>query len=161
MAKKTSHSKPASRILNRKATFQYHILEKMEVGIVLAGCEVKSIRIGQVSLAEGFVKIEPESKEMFLYGVDIAPYQHTDPNTAPDRRRRRKLLAHKRQIAKLLTHTAAKGTTIVPMAMYFVRGMAKVEIGVGRGKQQHDKRQTIKNRETDREIRRQMSRKAL
>ena len=105
------------------------------------------------------MKIEPDSEELFLYNVDIAPYQHADLKTAPERKRRRKLLAHKRQIAKLLCHTAAKGTTIVPLAVYFVRGIAKLEIGVGRGKQHYDKRQTIKNRETDREIRRQMSRK--
>jgi len=161
MARKATPPNTGVRIVNRKAKHDYHILEKIEVGIVLWGCEVKSIRNSQVSLAEGFANIEPATMELFLHNVDIAPYSHADPAKAPDRKRRRKLLAHKREIAKLHQHTATKGTTLVPLAMYFVRGMAKLEIGIARGKRDYDKRQSIKNRDSDREIRRGLARKVI
>jgi len=149
------------RIVNRKAYYDYHILEKLETGIALVGSEVKSIRNGQVSLAEGFARVESADMGLYLYNVDIAPYaQATGPN-AHEPKRRRKLLAHKHQINKLLGHTLAKGTTIVPLTMYFVRGMVKVEIGIAQGKKVHDKRETIKSRDADRQIRRAMTRKVL
>ncbi len=159
MAQKKKHADANPRIVNRKARHDYHILETLEVGIALAGSEVKSVRQGQISLAEGFIRVELPSMELFLYHVDIAPYGHGDVASAPDRRRRRKLLAHKRQIIKLTEHTTAKGTTIVPLAMYFARGMAKLEIGVARGKKMYDKRQTIKDRESQRQIQRGLARK--
>ncbi len=161
MAKKNTKSSGSPRIVNRKARHDYEILETLEVGIALLGSEVKSIRQSQASLAEGFARVEPATMELFLYNVDIAPYEHARLAEPPDRQRKRKLLAHKREIEKLLGHTTAKGTTIVPLAMYFVRGNVKLEIGVGRGKKTVDKRQTIQKRDTDREIRRRLARKVI
>lgn len=157
MAKKDA----GPRIVNRRAYHDYDILEKLEVGMALTGSEVKSIRNSQVSLAEGFASIDSHTMQLMLYNVDIAPYPHADPATTPHRKRHRKLLAHKRQIAKLMGHTTAKGITIVPLAIYFIRGMAKLEIGVARGKKSVDKRQSIKDREASVQIRRGMTRKRL
>lgn len=162
MAKKQHQSDKSPRIVNRKARHEYHILETLEVGIALAGCEVKSIRDGQVSLAEGFAKIENDpTPQLYLYNVDIAPYSHAVGHSTLERKRRRKLLAHKRQILKLMGLTTQGGTTLIPLAMYFVRGKVKLEIGLAKGKKNVDKRQSIKSRDADREIRRGMSRKKL
>ncbi len=148
------------RIVNRRAWHDYHISEKLECGIELMGSEVKSVRHGQVSLAEGFARVEPRTLELFLYQVDIAHYKQGGANQH-DPQRPRKLLAHKRQLRELLGATSAKGVTLVPTAMYFVRGKVKVEIGLGVGKKQYDKRQDTKRREHDREIRRAMTRKVI
>lgn len=148
------------RIVNRRARHDYHVLENVECGIVLVGSEVKSIRNGQVSLAEGFARVEPGDMGLYLYNVDIAAYAYAGPG-GHDPKRRRKLLAHKRQIHNLFTHTSAKGTTLVPLAMYFSRGIVKVEIGVAHGKREYDKRQDLKTREADRAIRAAMTRKRL
>lgn len=161
MAKKKSQFLENPRAVNRRAWHEYHILEKLEVGIQLTGGEVKSLRQGQVSLAEGFVRVEPATMELFLYGVDIAPYMHAGPQQAIERKRRRKLLAHRREISKLLGQPTTSGLTIVPLAMYFLRGWAKLEIGVARGKKAHDKRQVIKSREADRAIRRGLTRRVI
>jgi len=148
------------RIVNRRATHDYHISEKLETGIVLRGSEVKSIRQGKVSLAEGYAMVEPKTGELQLLNVDIAPYpQAGDDQHEPKRPRR--LLAHKRQIDQLAGQTTAKGVTLVPLAMYFVRGKVKVEIGVGTGKKTHDKREDMKRKSADREIRRAMTRKVI
>jgi len=159
MAKKTKDSM-TPRIVNRAARHKFAILETIEVGIVLLGSEVKSIRHGQASLAEGYARVEPEDMGLYLYGVHVAPYSHAGPAGHPPLRRRQ-LLAHKREINRLLDQTTAKGTTLIPLAMYFKRGMVKVELGVAVGKQHHDKRQDIKTREADREIRRGMTRKVI
>ncbi len=147
------------RIVNRRARHEYHVLESLEVGIQLLGSEVKSVRAGQVSLAEGFARVEPDM-QLYLYNVDIAPYAQAGPQ-GHEPKRRRKLLAHKRQIEKLFGQTTAKGTTLVPLTMYFVRGMAKIELGVVRGKQAHDKRQALKEKDAGKEIRRAMTRKVI
>lgn len=148
------------RITNRKARYDYHILDSLEVGIVLVGSEVKSIRNGQVSLAEGFGRIDAKTMELFLHDVDIAPYTQAGPqNHEP--KRMRKLLAHKRQIAKLLGQTASKGATLIPLTMYFVRGMVKLEIAAAVGKRAYDKRQAMKKRDAGKEIRRAMTRKVV
>lgn len=161
MSKKRSESTHTPRIVNRKARYDYHVLEKLEVGLVLRGSEVKSVRNGQVSLAEGFARIEPADMGLYLHDVDIAPYAHaTGPNSHTPKRRR-KLLAHKRQIQKLLGLTSDKGTTLVPLAMYFVRGKVKLELAVARGKRAYDKRQSIKTRDADAQIRRGMTRKII
>jgi SsrA-binding protein len=156
MAKRADNLSP--RIANRRAFHDYHIDEKLEVGIVLTGSEVKSIRHGNVSLAEGFARIEPATMALLLHDVDIATYpQAGDRNH--ERKRPRKLLAHKRQIDKLATATAAKGATLIPLAMYFSdRGIVKVEIGVATGKHHHDKRADLKKKADQREIDRAMSR---
>ena len=161
MAKKSKDKTTTPRIVNRKARFEYHILEKLEVGIVLLGSEVKSVRNGQVSLAEGFARVEPGDMGLYLYNVDIAPYSHASGPNSHEPKRRRKLLAHKRQIQSLLGQMTAKGTTLVPLAMYFVRGKVKLEIGVGRGKKDYDKRHAIKDRDAHKQIRHSMTRKII
>ncbi len=147
------------RIANRRAYHDYHIGEKFEVGIVLKGSEVKSIRNGQVSLAEGFAMIEPATMELWLHNVEIAPYTHAGPTNQHTPKRQRKLLARKREIRMIHDKHITKGVTLVPLAMYFVRGKIKLEIGVGTGKKAYDKRQDMKKKDADREIRRSMSRK--
>ena len=159
MAKKTGKNK-SPRIVNRKARHDYHIMETLEVGMSLLGSEVKSVRDGQVSLAEGYARVEPADMQLYLYDVDIARYSHAGGD-GPDPKRRRKLLAHKRQINHLFGITTDKGTTLIPMAMYFVRGRAKLELAVGRGKRSYDKRDAMKQRDSDREIRKAMTRKRL
>ena len=149
------------RIVNRKARHNYHVLEKLEVGIVLTGSEVKSVRNGQVSLGEGFARVEPTDVQLYLYKVHIAAYTHAAGDNGHDPLRTRKLLAHKRQINRLLGQTISKGTTLIPLAMYFVRGRVKVEIGLVRGKRTHDKREDLKTREAQRQIQRGMTRKML
>ena len=160
MSKKISNSHEP-RILNRRARHEYHVLEKLECGIILQGSEVKSVRSGQVQLGQGFARVEPRDLSLFLHGIDIAPYPHASGKNAHDPKRPRKLLAHKRQIAQLLDKTGPKGTTLVPLAMYFVRGRAKVELGLVTGKKTHDKRQDLKTREADRQIRRAMTRRRI
>ena len=158
MAKPSKEHTP--RIVNRRARFEYHILETLETGISLLGSEVKSVRNGQVSLAEGFARIDPNDMGLYLHDVDIARYSHGGPHQHEPKRRRR-LLAHKRQIEKMLGLTTAKSTTIVPLAMYFRRGWVKVELGVARGKRQHDKRQDMKTREAREQVQRAMTRKRI
>jgi SsrA-binding protein len=118
------------------------------------GSEVKSLRAGKAQLQEAYARVE--SGQLILYGAHIDPYENANI-TAHEPLRSRKLLAHKREIRKLEDATKEKGTTIVPLSIYFKGGRAKVEIGVGVGKQQFDKRQSIKKREMDREIRKAMS----
>ena len=160
MAKKPSQKNATPRIVNRRARYDYHVLEKIEVGLVLLGSEVKSVRQGQVSLAEGYARIEPSDMQIYLHDVDIALYSHGGP-AQHEPKRQRKLLAHSRQIKHLFALTTGKGTTLIPLTMYFVRGRVKLELGVAQGKRTHDKRQTIKTREANREIRRAMTRKVL
>ncbi len=159
MAKKTGKDK-SPRIVNRRARHDYHIMETLEVGLALLGSEVKSVRDGQVSLAEGYARIEPADMQLYLYEVDIARYVHSGPD-GHETKRRRKLLAHSRQIKQLLALTTDKGTTLIPLTMYFVRGRVKLELAVARGKRSYDKRDTMKQRESDREIRKAMTRKRI
>jgi SsrA-binding protein len=161
MAKKKDKKNREPRIDNRKARHQYHIEDKLEVGIALLGSEIKSIRLGEISLAEGFARVEPKTGELWLHGVHIAPYAQATGTNAPDANRSRKLLAHKREIRKLVGQTSAKGATLVPLALYFVRGRAKLEIGVATGKTHQDKRQDLKSKDADRDMRRAMTRKRL
>lgn len=162
MAKKKIN--PASReprIENRKASHQYSIDERLEVGIVLRGSEVKSVRLGQVSLAEGFARVEPATMELWLHGVNIALYPHAGGANGHEAAASRKLLAHKREIKRLFGLTSAKGTSLIPLCMYFKGGRVKMEIGVGTGKKQHDKREDLKKKDASREIRRAMAKKVL
>jgi SsrA-binding protein len=156
--KKKDQARPNShrvRIRNRKAWHEYHIEMKVECGIVLLGTEVKSIRAGQAKLDEAYARIH--GSEVFLIGAHIAPYPQAAEGMQHATDRKRKLLLHRRQIAELLSHTRQKGKTIVPLEMYFKRGMVKVELGVAVGKTRYDKRETIKRkqhqREMDREVR--------
>jgi SsrA-binding protein len=136
---------------NRKAFFQYQVMERAEAGIALLGTEVKSIREGGLSFSDSFVELR--GGELFLVGCHIAPYTHGNQmNHVPDRDR--KLLLHKREIQKLGGKVTGKGLTLVPLRAYLRRGRVKVEIGLGRGKRAHDKRETIKRRDIERETRR-------
>jgi SsrA-binding protein len=134
--------------VNRRALRDYKVLERVEAGIELRGTEVKSIRLGHVSMVGAFARIEKE--EAFLFGLNISPYDHGNQfNHDPERPRR--LLLHKHEILKLQAKAEQKGLALVPLAMQFRKGRVKVEIGVCRGKQEHDKRETIKRRTADRE----------
>ncbi len=152
MAKKGSkHDEPKgpATIQNRRAAFDYKILDTIEAGIVLAGSEVKSIFLGLANLTDSYVRIEKD--EAWLYNADIEPYKHTT-HFAPGRRRDRKLLLKRREINQLEMKVQGKGLTLVPLKIYFnERGKAKVLIGFGEGKKAHDKRDTIAERETKRQ----------
>jgi SsrA-binding protein len=134
---------------NRRARFEYHILESLEAGLVLTGTEVKSIRGGGVSLNEAYARIR--DGEAWLVGMHIPPYkQGSFSNTEPNRPR--KLLLHKEEIARLQSRIGEKGLTIVPLRLYFTRGMAKLQLGVARGKKLWDKRADAAKRDVEREI---------
>ncbi len=155
---KNGKAKPDPVIENRKARFEYTIGETLECGIQLLGYEVKSVREGKVSIAEGYVAAEIEPPSLMLHGVNIAEYAPAGkPPTSPTRTR--KLLANKREILRLYKAVLAKGTTLVPLKIYFKNGWAKCLIGVGEGRQKHDKRQAIKERESKREISRAISKR--
>ena len=155
------------RIANRRAHHDYLITETLECGIQLVGSEVKSVRLGRVQLAEGYAVIEEDRSdptrrpELLLLNVDIGLYPHAAGEQQHAPRRSRRLLAHRRQIDKFAGLAASKGTTLVPLAMYFVRGRIKLEIGVGTGKKQFDKRQDLKKKQSDRDIQRAMTRKVI
>ena len=135
---------------NRKAFHDYHILETFEAGLALLGTEVKSIREGNVNLRDSFGRIE--GGEVWIYNVHINPYSHRG-YSHHEPTRRRKLLLRKQEIRKLIGKTVEKGMTLVPTRMYFSNGYVKVSISLAKGKKAHDKRETIKRRETDRETR--------
>lgn len=146
----------APRISNKRALHEYHILSKIECGMVLVGSEVKSLRNGRAHLQEAFARVE--DGELILHGCHIDPYDQASLyNHLPTRDR--KLLVHKREIKRLVAETEQRGVTLIPLAMYFKNGLAKIEIGVAKGKQEHDKRETIRRKEQDRELRRIMSKR--
>jgi len=136
---------------NRRARAEYAIEETYEAGLVLTGTEVKSLREGRANLKEAFGEIRGE--EAWLVDCHISPYGHGNiHNHEPTRPR--KLLLHKKEIQRLLGRTQEKGLTLVPMKMYFSKGKAKVELGLGRGKKLHDRREELKARAADREVER-------
>lgn len=139
---------------NPKATHDYHILETWEAGIVLTGTEVKSLRAGKASIKEGFARIR--RGEVFLEGMTITPYEQGN-RFNHDPARSRKLLLHRREIERLIGAVEQKGLTLVPLEVYFKRGHVKVALGLGRGKQRHDKREAEKKRMADREMARALS----
>ncbi|MFH1875103.1 MAG: SsrA-binding protein SmpB [Pseudomonadota bacterium] len=134
---------------NKKAHFQYHIEEKIEAGLVLLGSEVKSMRDGHASLADSYAMVK--GGEMFLLNSHIAQCQQASYMNH-DPRRTRKLLLHKKQIHKLTGKLIEKGYTLIPLKLYFKDGFAKVELGLGKGKKLFDKRETIKKRESKRQV---------
>jgi SsrA-binding protein len=158
-SKKQISAAHSPRIANRAAYHKFHVHEKLEVGVELVGSEVKSIRAGQASLGEGFARVDPAGPELFLHAVHIAPYANAPLAHEPGRTR--KLLAHRREIAKLLTATQSKGATLIPLTMYFSKGRVKIELGVATGKKQHDQRQDIKERDAKRAIQRGMTRRII
>lgn len=138
---------------NRKARFNYEILETYEVGIELKGTEVKSVRASKVNLTEGFISID--NGEAFLKQVHISPYEQGNIFNV-DPVRVRKLLLHKREIKKLIGETAQKGFTLVPLSMYLKNGKVKLSLGLVRGKNTHDKRQDMAKKDAQRNIERAM-----
>src|SRR5215218_8277179 len=152
MVKQTGQQKPIAS--NRKARHDYHVEDVVEAGLVLTGTEVKSLRAGRASLVDGFASID--HGEAWLQGVHIPEYtEGTWNNHEP--RRKRKLLLHRQEIARLAEATRERGLTIVPLALYFLDGRAKVEIAVARGKKNYDKRQALRERQDTREAARAMS----
>jgi SsrA-binding protein len=140
---------------NKRAYFEYHVLEKYEAGLELRGTEVKSIREGNINLAESFARVI--DGDLFLVNCHI-PEDRAGGWTNHDPRRPRKLLLHRRELDRLVVKLELKGLTLVPLRLYFnARGFAKVEIGVAKGKKLHDKRADMKERDAEREIRRQMA----
>jgi SsrA-binding protein len=138
---------------NRRARHEYAIDEVIEAGLVLTGTEIKSIRLGHVSLAEAYARIE--RGEAWLIGAHIAPYaQGNRFNHEPTRTR--KLLLHRDQIAELVGRTQAKGQTLVPLRLYLRDGVAKLELGIARGKKAHDRRREIAERDQRRELEREV-----
>lgn len=136
---------------NPKIWFDYEIQEKLEVGMVLAGHEVKSVKNGKVSLRGSFVKII--SAEAWLVGAIISPYQTGNISPEYDPQKTRKLLLKKSELNYLIGKAQEKGFSILPLKLYDQHGLIKLEIGIGRGKKKYDKRETIKKRETERKIR--------
>ncbi len=135
---------------NRKARHDYHLLDTFEAGIVLLGTEVKAIREGRVNLRDSFGRVE--NGEVFLHNVHISPYSHRG-YAEHEPLRRRKLLLNKGEIRKLIGKTVERGCTLVPVRMYFRNGRVKVAVSIAKGKKTHDKRETIRRREIDRETR--------
>ena len=140
--------------LNRRARHEFTIEESFEAGIVLTGTEIKSIRAGKANIANAYARIE--KGEAWLVGADIAPFEAGNRYNH-DPKRDRKLLLHRREIDELLGRTKAKGLTIVPLRLYLHRGKAKLELGVARGKQLHDRRRDIADRDAKRDIARQLA----
>lgn len=151
MASKSTNQAERHKIAatNRKARFQYEILETFQAGIALQGTEVKSVREGKVNLGDSFGNIK--NGELFLCDCHISPYSHgTYANHEP--LRPRKLLMHKREIIRLFTKVQTKGLTLVPLKMYFENGRVKVDIALVRGKKLYDKRDDMKTRDIEREM---------
>ncbi len=136
---------------NKKARFNYEIIEKIEAGIALKGTEVKSIRNRNVSIGESYAQIKDD--EVFLHNLHISPYEQGNRENH-DPIRVRKLLLHKREIKKLVARTQQKGLSLVPLSIYLRKGKIKVELAIGRGKRLVDKRESIKKKTIEREIER-------
>jgi SsrA-binding protein len=148
MTRETTAERPVAD--NRKAGFDYHLLETFEAGIVLLGTEIKAIREGHVQLRDAFCRMD--RGEAYLLNAHIGQYSHGGYSTH-DPTRTRKLLLHRTELNKLLGKTVEKGLTVVPLKMYFKNGRIKVAIALARGKKAYDKRETIRRREADRETR--------
>ena len=148
----------ASICRNRKASFRFELLERVECGVILLGSEVKSLREGQATLEEAYATIEND--ELWLIGMHISPYAFDQSVEKTEPNRRRKLLVRKREIRKIKPEVEQKGLTLVPVRAYFnERGIAKIEIAVARGKNQSDKRQSIREREHRRDMDRAIHRR--
>lgn len=152
MAKKNKGNKISGDALiarNKRATFDYKVDEKFEAGLVLQGWEVKCLREGRVQLVDGYVQIV--RSEAWLYGCNINPLHSTSTHYVAENTRRRKLLLNRRELSRLVGAVERKGYTIVAMCMYWKNGKVKLEIGIGKGKKEYDKRATIKDRDWQRD----------
>ncbi|MBE9240057.1 SsrA-binding protein SmpB [Synechocystis salina] len=154
MAKEKKRIKVVSD--NRQARFLYEILETYEAGIELQGTEVKSIRAGKVNLRDGFALLR--DGEVWLMNVHISPYDKSSQFFNHDPRRTRRLLMHNWEIRKLIGQVEQKGLTLVPLKMYFKGSWVKIALGLGKGKKLHDKRETLKRRQDDRDMARALKR---
>jgi len=141
---------------NKRATFDYELLEKFEAGLVLQGTEIKSIRAHQVSLQRSYV--QHRNGELWLVDANIAPYEHGNRENH-DPKRPRKLLLHKREIAKIVSEMQEKSLTLIPTWLYLKNGRAKIEIALARGKRKYDKRQDIAKRDSQRQVERVLKQK--
>ena len=142
-------------VSNRKALHDYFIIGTYEAGIVLKGTEVKSLRQGSANLHDGYAVIK--NGEVWLMGMHISPFEKGNINNH-EPKRDRKLLMHKQEIRKLIGKVAEKGLTLVPLKVYFKNNIAKIELGLARGKKAYDKREAIKNREIERQLHREYAR---
>lgn len=154
MAKTKTSDAGGTIALNKRARHEYHIDQRFEAGIALAGWEVKSLRAGKGQITEAYAILK--GGEVFLFGAQIQPLLSASTHVVPEARRTRKLLLHREEIAKLIGAVERKGYTLVPTAMYWKANKVKVEIGLARGKQEHDKRDTEKERDWQREKQRVM-----
>jgi SsrA-binding protein len=158
MAKAKTKNEPAGpkTIQNRKARYEYAILDEYEAGLVLVGSEVKSLYNGRANLTDAYCRVVND--EMWILNLDIEPYTHSSA-FKPERRQDRKLLLHKKEITTIDRKSREKGFAIIPLEIYFVKGKAKVKLGLARGKSNFDKRDSIADRESKREIERARSEK--
>ncbi len=154
--KKTTRQSSRTIALNKRARFDYFIEQSYEAGIALQGWEAKSLRNGSVQLKEGYVILK--DGEAWLFGAHISPLASASTHVNPDPVRSRKLLLHRRELDKLLGAVERQGYTLVPLAMYWSKGRAKLEVGLAKGKKQHDKRISIKERDWKREKQRTLKR---
>lgn len=135
--------------LNRKATYEYFIEDRIEAGLVLEGWEVKSLRAGRVQLDQSYILLK--NGDAWLFGALINPLQTVSTHITPDPQRNRKLLLHQREIDKLIGNVERKGYTVVPLSLYWKNNRVKIQIGLAKGKKQHDKRATEKERDWQRQ----------
>ena len=158
MAKKSKKTTDTPVIENRKARYDYEILETLECGVVLEGSEVKSVRDGKISIGEGYVRAEGAPPSLWMHSVNISPYGPAG-SLGHIPVRTRKLLAHRSEILKMFKAVSVKGMTIVPLKVYFKDGFAKVLIGLGKGRSQVDKRHAIGEKEAKRDMDRAVSKR--
>lgn len=152
MADKPEAAPERNVVVNRRARHDYHFVERYEVGIALAGSEVKSLREGKVSLQEAYAVVE--DGEIFIVNMHITPYEKGS-HFLPEPKRKRKLLMHRSEIRRLRGRVEQKGLTLIPLRVYFVRGKAKLEIALARGKPGRDRREEIARRDMDRDMQRE------
>jgi SsrA-binding protein len=149
VAEKKKKDPDSTIILNRKARHDFFIEERLEAGVALEGWEVKSLRAGQVQIRDGYVLLK--DGEAFVIGLLITPLPTASTHVRPDPQRTRKLLLHRHELDRLRGAVERKGYALIPTAMYWKRGRAKLEIGLARGKKEHDKRRSLKEREWERD----------
>ena len=159
MAKKPPEKpKHSPRVTNRRARFNFHILEVVEAGLVLQGTEVKSLRASAATMEDAFVRVR--GGQALLVGLNISTYPHAAPLMQHEPKRDRRLLLHARQIERLESHAKVKGNTVVPVSIYFKDGWAKCEVGLAVGKKQYDKRRDMQEKQQKRDIAREMHRRS-
>ena len=145
----SSKSSSSTIALNKRARFEYHLEERIEAGIALEGWEVKALRAGRIQFGESYVLLK--NGEAFLFGCLLTPLPSASTHVKPDPMRNRRLLLHRRELDRLIGMVERKGHTLVPTAMYWKKGKVKVEIALAKGKKEHDKRRTQKDRDWERQ----------